>query len=153
MDAFKCAFADLIEARAARHGWRGGGFSATLMGADYHCEYAHEVTRRGGPDIACQSETDAARCENLFGALKAVALPALGHIDDLAATSRSVYVKIQFGGLLGLQRAGGGAGGRVENIVALVDQTEQRYPGFTGLPSGALLDAIAAHKARGRRGR
>jgi hypothetical protein len=135
MDAFKCAF------------------SATLMGTDYRCEYAHEVTRRGGPDIACQSEADAQRCENLFCALKAMALPALGHEDDLTATPHSVYVKIQFGGLLGLHRAGGGRDETVDNIVALVDQAEQRYPDFTGLPTGDLLDAIASHKTRGRRGR
>jgi hypothetical protein len=79
-------------------------FSATLMGNDFACDQALPVTRRGGPDIACQAQASHARCEKLFAHLKAAALPAMGFTDDLTSTPHSALVKIQFGGLLGVQR-------------------------------------------------
>ena len=65
------------------------------------------MTRRGGPDVVCASDEAHQQCENLFQRMKQVALPAFGVEDDLLSMPHSVLVKIQFGGLLGLQRLQG----------------------------------------------
>ena len=86
MEAYKCAF------------------SNTLITKQFGCEKGEQVTRRGGPDVACTSEEAHLRCEKLFQQMKAAALPAFGVEDDLLSMPHSVLVKIQIGGLLGLQR-------------------------------------------------
>jgi len=124
-------------------------FAATLLRRDFGCDRAIEVVRRGGPEIGCTDAVACQRCERLFGALKAAALPALGHEDDLATTPHSVYVKIQFGGLLGLQRLLGREAPRVENVGTLAEESEQ----FSGRPEvmAAVVADVEAWQPRRRR--
>ena len=79
-------------------------FSNTLVTNQFGCEKGTQVTRRGGPDIACASDEAHQQCEKLFQRMKQAALPAFGVEDDLLSMPHSVQVKIQFGGLHGLQR-------------------------------------------------
>jgi hypothetical protein len=112
-------------------------FSSTLIGNPFGCEKAEPVTRRGGPDMACTSDEAHRRYEQLFQRLKEAALPAFGVEDDLLNIPHSVLVKIQFGGLLGLQRQlDGAAGGFVGNIKALIGRALEKH---------GSLDAIACH--------
>ena len=85
-------------------------FNATLMGDQFGCAHARHVVRRGGPDVACADNAGHERCRRLFDLLKASALPAFGVEDDLLSMPHSTLVKIQFGGLLGIQRLLGGGG-------------------------------------------
>ena len=82
-------------------------FSNTLVTGQFGCEKAEQVTRRGGPDVVCSSDKAHQQCEKLFQRMKQAALPAFGVEDDLLSMPHSVLVKIQFGGLLGLQRLQG----------------------------------------------
>ena len=79
-------------------------FSITLITEDFSCEKAQLVTRRAGPDVACQSEQGSNDCKRVYEKLKSVGLPAFDAEDDLLETPASVFTKIQYGGLLGLQR-------------------------------------------------
>jgi hypothetical protein len=134
MDEYKCAF------------------SNTLITNQFGCEKAEQVTRRGGPDIACTSDESHQRCEKLFQQMKAAALPAFGVEDDLLSMPHSVLVKIQHGGLLGLQRLLDGAAGSgdVKNIHALVDQTTGKYNKLDAVPYPALVQDMTAYKLRRR---
>ena len=85
-------------------------FNATLMSDQFGCAHARHVVRRGGPDVACVDSTGHERCRRLFEILKASALPAFGVEDDLLSMPHSTLVKIQFGGLLGIQRLLGSGG-------------------------------------------
>ena len=85
-------------------------FNATLMGDQFGCIHARHVTRRGGPDVACADDTGHERCRQLFELLKTSALPAFGVEDDLLSMPHSTLVRIQFGGLLGIQRLLGNGG-------------------------------------------
>lgn len=127
-------------------------FSSTLITNQFGCEKAEQVTRRGGPDIACTSDAAHQRCEKLFRQMKAAALPAFGVEDDLLSMPHSVLVKIQFGGLLGLQRhLGGGAdSGDVKNIHALVDQAIGKYNSLDAVPYPALVQDMITYKLRRR---
>jgi hypothetical protein len=134
MDEYKCAF------------------SNTLITNQFGCEKAEQVTRRGGPDIACMSDAAHQRCEQLFQQMKAAALPAFGVEDDLLSMPHSVLVKIQHGGLLGLQRLLDGAAGSggVKNIHALVDQAIGKYNSLDAVPCPALVQDMTAYKLRRR---
>lgn len=128
-------------------------FSATLITHDFGCRHAQAVTRRGGPDIACDAAAAQARCGQLYAQLKAVALPVFGVEDDLTSMPHSVQVKIQFGGLAGLQRAldaGIDPDAKVADIDALVTRATEAYGGVDRIPCDRLADAMAAFKLRRR---
>lgn len=132
-------------------------FSAPLIGHQFGCAHAQEVIRRGGAEIDCTATSAHARCEQLFHRMKAVALPAFGVEDDLLSMPHSVLVKIQYGGLLGLQRllpeAAAPAPERVENIDALVTGALSRFGGLDAVPCEQFVADITAFKPRSRRGR
>lgn len=126
-------------------------FSNTLITGQFGCEKAEPVTRRGGPDIACTSEAAHQRCEKLFQQMKAAALPAFGVEDDLLSMPHSVQVKIQHGGLLGLQRLLDGAGATdVKNVHALVDRAAGKYHNLDAVPCPALVPDMTSYKLRRR---
>lgn len=126
-------------------------FSNTLITGQFGCDKAEQVTRRGGPDIACTSEAGHQRCEKLFQQMKAAALPAFGVEDDLLSMPHSVLVKIQFGGLLGLQRLVDGAGAAdVKNVHALVDRAAGKYRDLDAVPCPELVPDMTGYKLRRR---
>ena len=126
-------------------------FSNTLITGQFGCDKAEQVTRRGGPDIACTSEAAHQRCEKLFQRMKAAALPAFGVEDDLLSMPHSVLVKIQHGGLLGLQRLVDGAGAAdVKNIHALVDRANGKYRNLDAVPCPELVSDMTSYKLRRR---
>ncbi|MCG6886587.1 MAG: hypothetical protein LJE74_05210 [Proteobacteria bacterium] len=130
-------------------------FSATLAKNDFSCPLATQVVRRGGAEFTCQSDTAHARCRQLFEHCKQAALPKFGVEDDLTMMPQSVLVKIQFGGLLGLQRSISGQpseASRVDDINALVTAAVERFSGLESVPYGQLVDDITAWKLPRRRG-
>lgn len=135
MEQFKCAF------------------NATLIGDQFGCRHSAHVTRRAGPDVACQSPTANVRCAALFERLKQAALPAFGVEDDLLSMPHSVLVKIQHGGLLGLQRLVGGTPAdpsAVTNIDELVEQALAHFQTLETLPCADLVRDMTSFKLRRR---
>ncbi len=123
-------------------------FSAPLVSHHFGCAKAQEVVRRGGAEVDCTDGASCGRCQQLFERLKVAALPAFGVEDDLLSMPHSVLVKIQYGGLLGMQRLLGGhavAADRVEDIDRLVAGHG------ASAPVDALVEDITAYKPRGRR--
>ncbi|MDH3979734.1 MAG: hypothetical protein OEU91_04390 [Gammaproteobacteria bacterium] len=131
-------------------------FSATLARSDFACARATQVIRRGGAEFTCQSDTAHTRCRQLFEHCKQAALPAFGVEDDLTRMPQSVLVKIQFGGLLGVQRMTPGqtsAGNRIDDIDALLAAAIDHFSGLESIPYEQLVDDITAWKLPRRRGR
>jgi len=129
-------------------------FSNTLVTEQFGCENGKQVTRRGGPDVACTSDQAHRRCERLFQRMKETALPAFGVEDDLLSMPHSVLMKIQFGGLLGLQRllADGSAPlAAVDNIHALVDRALAKHGDLDAVPYRALVEDMTSYKLKRRR--
>ena len=129
-------------------------FSNTLVTGQFGCEKGEQVTRRGGPDVVCTSDKAHQQCENLFQRMKQVALPAFGVEDDLLSMPHSVQVKIQFGGLLGLQRLQGGSTDEsavVKNIHGLVDQAIGKHGGLDAIPCQAFVEDMTSYKLKRRR--
>lgn len=126
-------------------------FNATLMGDQFGCTHARHVVRRGGPDIACVDNTGHERCQRLFELLKASALPAFGVEDDLLSMPHSTLVKIQFGGLLGIQRLLVGSGDIVADINSLVGHAENRFGSLATIPCEQVRTDMAGYKIRRRK--
>lgn len=129
-------------------------FSATLARDDFACKHAEQVIRRGGAEFACQSAAAHARCCRLYDCLKGAALPALGFEDDLLQVPHGVLTRVQFGGLLGLQRLiTGESGAAVDDIDSLVDTASTRFDGIESIPCPRLVDDISSYQLPRRRRR
>jgi hypothetical protein len=128
-------------------------FSQTLLQEQFGCRNALAITRREGPDVCCTSAAVHADCAALFERMKAAALTAMAVVDDPLQMPRSVVVKVQFGGLLGLQAALDVTTDRVEDIAGLVGQALARYGDPAALPYDKLAEDIAAYQIKRRRGR
>ena len=128
-------------------------FVATLIKEDFACEMAQMVTRRAGPDIACNSESASSQCKKLVSALNNVGLPAFNAEDDLLKTPHSVFVKIQFGGLLGLAQDVESTVdvNHVRNIYQLVDQAIERYNSVESIPHQNYVQNMLEYKIKRKR--
>ena len=128
-------------------------FNGTLVAQAFGCAHGESVARRGGPDIACRSEAGHRRCAEVFERLKAAAVPAFGVEDDLLSMPHSVLMKIQHGGLVGLQRlVDGAAGTRVDNIDALVARAVARYGACEAIPCADVVGDMTGYQLKRRRG-
>ena len=128
-------------------------FNGTLIGSTFGCAHAEPVVRRGGPDVACRSASMHANCADLFERLKAAALPAFGVDDDLTQMPHSVLMKVQHGGLLGLQRLlGDGSSTRVADISALVAQALVQYETTSAVPCAQVVPDMTGYQIKRRRG-
>lgn len=130
-------------------------FRATLITRSFACSHASEVTRREGPDIGCDSAELNEKCEACFTALKRQALPELGYTDDLTTMPASVTQKIQYGGLLALQKLvlPEGPADKIDDISILVAATLSRYGDAEQLPFAECIEGIKQYKMKRRRGR
>ena len=129
-------------------------FSAPLITRQFGCRHSQEVIHRGGAEINCMNQGAHTRCCELLACLKQVALPAFGVEDDLLSMPHSVQVKIQYGGLLGLQQHIGPASQmseRVEDIDSLVEAAHKQFT--AGIPCSQFVEAITSFKPRARRAR
>ncbi len=111
-------------------------FAAPLTKGRAACRNAQEVVRRGGSEYDCRSAAHHPLCSRVFDGLKVQALPAFGVEDDPAAMPHSVLVKIQSGGLLGLQRLleGNARSERIEDAAGLIDRAIGQYGSPQAIP-------------------
>lgn len=104
-------------------------FNGALIGKQYGCQCAMDITRREGPAIGCVSQSMQQKCALLLDKFKVAALPEFGYVDDLTQMPHSVLMKIQMGGLAGLQKVLQNASelAPVEDIRQLVMDAESQY--------------------------
>lgn len=125
-------------------------FVNALIKRDFTCQMAQNVTRRTGPDIACNSECASTACKKLLDSFKSNGLQAFGMEDNLLKTPHSVYAKIQFGGLQGLARdiKNTSEVECVDNIYQLVKQAIERYNCVENIPSKNYIEHMLRFKIK-----
>jgi len=129
-------------------------FQTPIISADFACGLGQPVTARNTPQIHCRSEQALALCRRLYEHLKAVGLPALGMEDDLATTPHNVYLKVQMGGLLGLQAmCCGEAEGGIADLSELIAKATADGSRIDALPYSELVPRIQAQQSKRRRER
>lgn len=129
-------------------------FGATQAKADFGCHNATMIVRRGGAEFACDAADMHNECSRLLQRLKEVALPEFGVQDDLTEMPHSTLVKIQFGGLLGLQRITTDSDtttGAVTDIAALVEAAITRFTCVDAIPCESLCEDMLSYKLSRRR--
>ena len=127
-------------------------FAITQISNEFGCQHGELVTRRAGPDIACQSVECREKCLEVYEHMKKAGLDAFEYEDDLTQVPHGIWVKIQFGGLLGLQaEIAGEASHSVEDISYLINSLEQRYNHFEQLPYEKIVSSMQSYKTRTRR--
>jgi hypothetical protein len=131
-------------------------FQQPIITQDFACSLAQAVTVRNAPQIHCRSEQALAVCQAVYERLKAVGLPAFGMSDDLTHTPHNIYLKIQCGGLLGLQARHGTPpeqAGTIADVHALI-QAATCSGSDTDAPDYlALVPSMQAHQSSRRRAR
>jgi hypothetical protein len=131
-------------------------FKRVLLPGDFGCRHATVVTRREGPDIACSSSSTQALCAEVLFGLKQHGLPALGYTDDLTELPHGVAMKVQMGGLLGLQRLVGVPAPEtavVADVGAVVTAGVERYGSTPAIPYAGVVEDMSAFQLKRRRGR
>jgi hypothetical protein len=130
-------------------------FSAPITTGRAACHAATEVVRRGGSEYDCSDGDAHARCLSLFEGLKRVGLRAFDVEDDLTTMPHSVLVKIQTGGLTGLQHLLATAAppdAPIDDVAALAEQVTAAHGGVERVPFDAVADDMLNCKLE-RRGR
>lgn len=126
-------------------------FQVPQIKKDFACTSGIEVTQRDGAAVVCQSSTASRRCCALYEHLKQAALDAFDMNDNLLEVPQSFYIKVQYGGLLGLQRLLGDARQDVADISSLVAQLCERYGAAENVPCEQVQIDIKSHKVRRKR--
>ena len=131
MECFKCAFHD------------------PLIADEFGCECGQKVTRRAGPDVACQNDAAHQRCAFYLQRLKDVTLPIFDLPDDPLLVPDSLMKKIQYGGLLGLQTELS-RDQPITNIFQLMNQAEQTFGEIQSFPYETIKREITNFTLRKR---
>ena len=129
-------------------------FSAPLVKKDFACSHAQEIIRRGGAEIACQQLAAHSVCKLLHSTIKLSSLAAMDLEDDLLSLPHNVLVKIQYGGLRGLQNlvaAGVGDNHQVADIATLVAAATAKYSSVQNIPLESINETISDYKVARRR--
>ncbi|MFK7795664.1 MAG: hypothetical protein AB8B89_09960 [Gammaproteobacteria bacterium] len=127
-------------------------FALTQIANEFSCEHGELVTRRAGADIACQSDQHQQQCSCVYEQLKETGLDAFDYEDDLTQVPHGVWVKIQFGGLLGMQKAiKGNAESKVENITSVIQMLYANYSQIELFPYKNIVPDMQGYSARKRR--
>lgn len=126
-------------------------YSATLVHkTNYACPQADEVIRRGGAEYICLQPAHYERCNEVLSKVKQAYLDSEGLEDDLLNLPHSVYVKIQFGCVTGLQAALERDAPKVDDIGSLIADAIGHFKNSDVLPFGLLNETISSYKLQKR---
>lgn len=87
----------------------------------------------------------------MFELLKTAALTHFGMEDDLLSLPHSVMLKVQYGGLLGLQNLLADNKEQIDDIDGLVTRLLERFQDLEKIPCADVAPHIAAYKMARRR--
>ena len=117
-----------------------------------NCSKAQRFNLADREGVACTSSQGLERCGHLLSQLRKNARFALQRLDVDEALAHTEEIKIQNGGLLGLQfQVEEHANQTVEDIDALISVAEGKYQSFEKLPYSQLMQVITAYQIRKRR--
>ena len=128
-------------------------FAITQISNDFACEFGELVTRRAGPDIACHSTAYHPKCVYMHDQFKHVGLDVFDYTDDLGEVPHGIWLKIQYGGLLGLQKELEPNNDQdiITNIVDLVVSAEKAFENIEQLPYQHFTASMQSYRTKRRR--
>jgi len=127
-------------------------FSPVLLSKDFLCEFAEEVIRRGGGEIACQNADSNNKCTQLADRLRENLLPMLGHEDNLLIVPQSVIVKTLHGSVTALQKiCEAKQQGSIDSLSKITSVTLDLYSDLAELPYAQLVETVKNTQLKKRR--
>jgi hypothetical protein len=133
----------------------GCAFEKALTNNKARCGYARHFCLADREGYACGSEACAATCSQLLQNLRdnsrfSLKLKAIG-----TALPHNMEIRVQVGGLLGLQKAlaPDATPASLEDIRALVDSALQKFATLDALPYTDIVQSVAQYQGRKRRSR
>jgi len=119
-----------------------------------NCSLAERINIAEREAVACGSKTANAECKELLEATRAKANFALGLTSAPGVLTHASAMKIQCGGLLGLQAAVTGRTDQVPDIQELIKRSIVRYGAIRMFPFEEIMRSIVKyrHRSHVRRG-
>ena len=128
-------------------------YEKALLGRQCGCAMGRRFNLAEREGVFCTSWTARNNCEKLLRLLREKARFALGLTAITGPLPHAKEIRIQMGGLAGLQRAvqPDTPATRVEDIHALVRAAQACFNGLEELPFSDIMKAVASYQGRRRR--
>jgi len=120
-----------------------------------NCSLAERINIAEREAVACGSKTANGECTELLDATRSKANFALGVTSAPQVLTHAKAVKLQCGGLLGLQAAVAGHAGQVPDIHGLIVRSIAQYGAIRMFPFDEIMRSVVhyRHRSHARRGR
>jgi hypothetical protein len=129
-------------------------FEKTLLSRRSTCSRGKGFNLADREGVSCQSPAARERCAVLLETLRENARFAL-HLTEIdGALPFNKEIKVQTGGLLGLQKLldpESGAAEKAEDIYSLISRAEQKYGSLSAIPYCEIMPSIVSFEGRKRR--
>ena len=127
-------------------------FTKAILTRCCGCSRSQKVLLAEREAVTCLSPAAHARCAEAIGILREKALFALRltHLDGKLPHGKEI--KVECGGMHGLQAALQQSGTRVEDIHALFESALDRYGTIAEFPYSEIVKSVVNYKARPGRG-
>ena len=126
-------------------------FEKAILFRCCNCELASRKNIAERETVSCRSAVARENCHTLREHLRANALFALG-LTHSGPLPHGKEIKVQCGGLIGLQRAlHPDRDAPVENVHALMLSAQQEFDSLEDFPYSEIIQSIAAYESRRKR--
>lgn len=126
-------------------------FEKAILSRCADCDQARKFNIAEREAVACEAAVEREKCVTLHGLLHQNASFVLKLIHPGEPLPHAKEVKVQCGGLLGVQRLFDPEAVLVENIHALAIETQRRYGSMRDVPYQEVVKEIAVYEGRRRR--
>lgn len=142
---YRSAYSAINELRCA--------FEKAILSRQCDCAIATRFCLADREGVSCNAAPAQALCRQLLQNLRAKAIFALKLTHLGGPLPHAKEIRVQCGGMLGLQRAmqPGFMDARVENVRQLVTSAIQQYGGVDDLPYQEIIKGIVTYKGRRKR--
>lgn len=127
-------------------------FEKAILSRQCGCQYAHRFQIADREATGCRSAVAQPICQDLLRLLRANAQFALGMATSPGALPHSKEMKVQVGGLLGLQQLLKDAPEvrEVENVYGLIKAARKSHGRLESLPFSRIVRSIVSYRGRRR---
>ncbi|MCB1866770.1 MAG: hypothetical protein KDG50_15230 [Chromatiales bacterium] len=125
-------------------------FEKGILARQLDCEFAERFCLAEREGVGCQSAAGLRQCEQALELLAENARFALGMLAAPSALPHARLMKLQVGGLRGIQAAtyAEDPEPKVDNIFGLLTAARTRFTGLDGIPFDAVMPFVAGFKGR-----
>ncbi len=127
-------------------------FEKALNSRICNCSMAQRFNLADREGVACTSVNKLQRCDRLLTEFRKKAKFALQRMEASQILAHTEEIKIQNGGMLGLQEhVEKHPLQTVQDIASLIDRAERQFNGMDRFPYSQLMQGITAYQIRNRR--